>query len=324
MTKLIGRKFNVGIGKETTRGTAVAATYWLPHTELTLDEKVTQAVDESVYGVIEDSTDAAVVSKFMEGEISGHIADTSFGLILLSQFGADAVATVETGVYDHTFTVAQNAQHQSLTVAVSEPNATNLRFPLAVIDNTEIVVEVGEYAMFKSAFRANIGATAANSVSYSSENIFKPQECNAYIASDLSGLDAASAIPVKRVSVTSSQNIEDDQVVGSVSPADRLNKQFVVEGTIELIYDSRTYIDTILLGDLAKAIRVKLVSGTLIGAASYPTLTIDIAKAKLREVSKSISNNDIVRQTVSFKGHYSIADTSMVTAVLRNTKSGTY
>lgn len=324
MTKLIGRKFNVGIGKESSRGTAVAATYWLPHTELTLDEKVTQAVDESVYGVIEDSTNAVVVAKFMEGEISGLVADTSFGLILLSLFGADAVATVETGVYDHTYTVGQTAQHQSLTIAVSEPNATNLRFPLAVIDNVEISAEVGEYAMFKAAFRANIGSTDTNTVSYSAENVFKPQECNAYIATDLSGLGAASALPIKRVSVTISQNIEDDQVVGSVSPADRMNKQFVVEGTMELIYDSRTYIDTILLGDLAKAIRVKLVSGTLIGAASYPTLTIDIAKAKLREVSKSIGNNDIVRQTVSFKGHYSIADTSMVTAVLRNTKALVY
>ena len=86
----------------------------------------------------------------------------------------------------------------------------------------------------------------------------------------------------------------------------------------------RTYIDTIMVGDLAKAIRLKMVSATLIGAASYPTLTIDIAKAKLREVSKSIGNNDIVRQTVSFKGFYSISDTSMVTAVLRNTKSGVY
>lgn len=35
MAKIISDLVSVGIGKETTRGTAVAATYWLPWVNLT-------------------------------------------------------------------------------------------------------------------------------------------------------------------------------------------------------------------------------------------------------------------------------------------------
>jgi len=63
MSKFIGRKVAIGIGKESVRGTAVVPTFFTPHLELTLDEKITQAIDESTVSRIEDAVDAKVTER---------------------------------------------------------------------------------------------------------------------------------------------------------------------------------------------------------------------------------------------------------------------
>ena len=83
MTKIIGRKFSIGLGKETTRGTAVTSAYFIPKMELSIDDKVNVINDDSSIGVIEDAITSDITGKYSEGSISGRVYDKSFGLILL-------------------------------------------------------------------------------------------------------------------------------------------------------------------------------------------------------------------------------------------------
>jgi len=327
MAKIIGRRLSIGIAKEAVRGTALDPTYWLPKMELTQDDKIEQIVDESSVGVIEDAQNADVVLKSSDGELKGRINDTSFGLWILSALGTEAApALVETGVYDHAFSVSQSAQHPSLTVSVSEANAgVGLRFALSMVDSLEMNVELARYAEYTAKFRGNTSAVDSVTPSYTAENIFLPQHGELKLATSLAGLDAASAISIKKFTLTISKNLEDDQVIGNVNASDRLNKQFMVEGSMELLYEDRTFIDTLLVGDAARALRIRLTnSAVTIGATSNPRLTIELAKVKISEVARSQGNNDIIRQTVNFKGFYSLTDAKMITAVLRNTLSAAY
>lgn len=327
MAKFIGRKVNVGIGKETTRGTAVAPEFWLPKMELEIDDVIEQVINESSVGVIEDAENADIVLKKAEGSLTGRIDDTAFGLWLLATLGkvsAPSVVSGETSVYDHTFSVLQDAQHPSLTISVNDENGDR-QYPLGMVNSLELNIALGEFATYNVEFQANKSESATLTPSYSlTERVFLPQHGEVKFASDLSGLDSAPAINVKSVSLTISKNIEDDQVLGSVDPVDRLNKQFEVEGTIELLYTDRSYIDTILLGDLAQALRIRLTGTETIGNSSNPRLTIDLAKVKLNEVSRDLSNNEIVKQTLNFKSFYSLADAKSITAVLRNLRSTSY
>ena len=332
MSKFIGRKLNVGIGKESVRGTAVAASFWLPKMEFTQDDKITQAVNESSVGVIEDAEGADITLKSSEGELKGRVSDTHFGLIVLASLGSEAAPVLvggETIVYDHSFSVLETAQHPSLTVSIEEPNATGasgLRFALSVVDSLEVNIELGKYAEYTVAFRGNKNANATNTPSYATtENIFLPHHGEVKIATSLAGLDAASAISIKKATFSIAKNLEDDQVIGNIAVSDRLNKQFAVEGTIEILYEDRSYIDTILLGDLAKALRIRFTNTAVtLGVASNPRLTFDFAKVKFSEVAREQANNDIVRQTLTFKAFYSLTDAKMVTAVLRNLQSTAY
>ena len=328
MSKFIGRKFNIGIGKESVRATPVVASYWLPKVALDIDDKIEFAVNESSIGVIEDAVGQSVTKKYAEGSIEGLITDKGIGLLLMALFGTDTVGAVETGVKDHAFTVLQSAQHPSLTLSIVEANSNSgsgFAHALAMIDSLEITLEVGKFASYKASFRANAGADQADTVAFTAENIFKPQDCVFKMASALAGLSGASAINARKIVLTLKANTEDDDTIGSVASVDRLNKQFSVDGSVELVYNDRTFIDTDMLADLAQAIRLQAINTAVtIGSTSNPTLTFDLASAKIQEVARKIENNGIIMQTVKFKGYYSQTDSSMVTATLRNTVTSAY
>lgn len=60
--------------------------------------------------------------------------------------------------------------------------------------------------------------------------------------------------------------------------------------------------------------------GTLIGGVtSSPELEIDLAKVGFTEWSRTISTNEVVTQSLGFKGFYSLSDAKTIVARLINT-----
>ena len=325
----IGRKFSIGIGKETVRATPVAAAFWLPKMSLTLDDKINTVVDSASYGIIEDGQDQDITGKYSQGQIEGRITDISFGLILLATLGTETSQSVhagETTVYDHIFNVNESSQHPSLSISAVGPNeTTGLVYALGMIDTLDISLEIQKYATYKMGFRANANAAQANTVAFTSENAFTPKHGVVKFATNLAGLAAASAITLRKLTLNIKKNIEEDWTVGTIVAADRVNKQFTVEGTMEIVYTDRSYIDTIMIGDLNKAIRIAVVnSDVVVGSTANPTVQIDLAKTALSEVARKLDNDGAVTQTLKFKAFYSIADTKMLTVTLTNTRATAY
>ncbi|CCD89852.1 protein of unknown function [Bradyrhizobium sp. ORS 285] len=328
MAKFTGRQFVIGIGKESVRGTAVSAAYWLPDASLTIDDKIKAAKDETNVYAIEDGVGQEVAARYSEASIEGRITDQSFGAILMAAFGTDTKTTVggEASVYDHKFTVLQSAQHPSYSISAYSPNeAGGVVYPLGMLDSLDFTFDLEKYAMYKAVFKANKNQSQSNTVSFTSENAFRPQDITLKYAANLAGLGAGTAVQCKKIQVSIKKNTEDDQVLGSIDPVDRLNKQFGITGSFELFYTDRTMIDTIMLGDLAKAIQITVTNaGVTLGTSSNPTLTIRLAKVKLSEVARAQANNGIVKQTVKFQAFYSLSDTEMADITLRNTVSAAY
>jgi hypothetical protein len=322
MAKFIGRLADIGIAREGTRGTGESsADFWLPKMSLTLDDGIEQSIDESSLGVIEDSPDAVVVGRFAEGEIEGNVYDRSFGLILLSALGAVSTSgPAETSVYTHTFTVGQSAQHPAMTLFLDDPNQ-DYTYELAMLNQLDLDVQLGQHARYTAAFRSKVGETATLSPSYTVENVFLPQHASVRIASAVAGLGAATPLEVRSVQLTVAKNIEDDRVLGSLDATDILNKQISVEGTIELVFNNNTF-KTEMLADTAQAMRIRLTNtNVLIGTTLRPQITIDLARVKFGEFSKTYGSNDIVTASVSFKAFYSLAATSMIAVELVNTQA---
>jgi len=322
MSKFIGRKFNFGIGREVTRGTAVAAAFFLPTTEISFDEKVEQVKDDGTLGIIENQTDAKVVKKYAEGSLSSIVNDDSFGLVLNATFGSSAVTGPSDSAYTHTFSVLQTAQHSSLTISVDEPNAATtagLRFPLCMVDSLDVDFEVGQFPMFTMAFMSNVGAVATVTPSYTAPDNFKPQDGVVRIADTYANLATGTSYAVRKASLSFAKNVEDDHNIGSVTVTDRLNKQFQVSGSLEMVYNDREFPTNFLLADLTRAIQIKFTNtDKTIGASTNPSITFKIAKVKFHEVARSIGKDDIVMVTLEFEGYYSISDSKMCEAILVN------
>ncbi|MBI5071832.1 hypothetical protein HZB93_03010 [Candidatus Falkowbacteria bacterium] len=317
--KILGRRISLGIAKETVRGTAeTAATFYLPLLSKSYDEKIEQVVDESSIAVIEDSVDAKIIKKFAAGDFECNIGDKSFGLLLLSLLGTVASAVKETTAYNHTFSLAQTAQHQALTMFVDDPNVQDYKYPLGMVESLEINLETGKFATFKIGVKSKKGATATLTPSYTAENNFLAQHAVFKIATNLAGLTAASPVSIKKITLKFSPKLEDDVVLGNVEPADFNNTEFSVDGSVELTYDDATFI-TALTGDTAKAMRLDMINTDItIGATSNPELKIDFAKVKFQEVARKMDNKSIITQTLKFKAFYSMTDSQLLAIVLTN------
>ena len=325
MAKGIGKLFQIGIAKESTRGTAVSsASYWLAFSDVSPEEKWENAVDVQAYGVIEDSVSETRVKNWMEGAISAPISDQSFVLLLLSLLGTDTVTTHggESVVYDHALTVAQNAQHPSLTIFVHDPIAAqDYSHALGVVHKIDINYALKDFVNFSASIMGQQGAQKSTfSPSQSVENRFVPQHLTFKTASNLSGLSGATPIAIKSLKLTIDDSIESQDVLGSSSPADFLNKEFKIEGTIEAIWQNETDFKANAIANTPQALRLDLInSGITLGSAAHPEIKIDLAKVYFTDFGRPIKTKDIVYQTLKFKAVYSVSDTQMVKITCTNT-----
>lgn len=161
--KYSGDLVEIGIGKEAVRGTAIAPSFGWKWTALSVVDKTIMSVDEGRRGIIEDSLNSYVAGTYAEGDLEGPVRDQLIGLVLLAMFGTADDSTVETGVYDHVFSVSESNTHPSLTINKREPNAAYDNV-LAMLDSFELTCVPDAINMFKAGFRAKARAATAGVV----------------------------------------------------------------------------------------------------------------------------------------------------------------
>ncbi len=323
MSKGIGRIFSIGVAKETVRGTVeAAASYWLPFSEAIMEDKTEKVMVDQSFGVIEDSVGSELTKQWAEVSFKSIITDAVFPLILKAAFGtsASALHSGETTVYDHTITVNESAQHQSLSLFLNDPVSTNdYKHALGCLENLEIKISPAALVEYSASFKAKKGTSATLTPAQTVENRFHAKHAIFKVAANLAGLTAASAMNIRNLTLKVSKNLEDDDALGSLDPVDFLNKQLVIEGTLEAVWQTEADFKTAYLANTNKALRIDLKNTDItLGSAANPEVQIDLAKVTFKELSRPIKINDTVMQQLSFKAHYSTSDTKMVTVLCTN------
>lgn len=328
MTRVIGRLTKLGLGRETTRGTSVAPTFWIPVLDLGFDDKFDLKDNESGFGNLANIQDSRIVKQWGEGDYSGKIYDRSVGLELIALFGAvpTAVQRAATGVYDNTYAMLQTNQHISLTAVVAEANQ-NARYPLAVINSWKLDAEVGDYVKRTVNLMSKKGVTGSDTPAYINENEFTAKDIVVKFAAagavDAT-LDSATAVKLRSVSLEINKNADGLQVVGSNDLDDIVNKSVEVTGEFEMYYDDRTY-QTLAQAGTHQAMRIEMLdTSTLFGTGNLhsPALRFTMREVALEFPERNFDNNDIMTLKISFRAMLNLTAGSIVEARLTNLING--
>ena len=320
MATQIGRLINVGIAKEDSRGTAEAsASFWVPKVDFDFNPRADYAIDNSGLGVIDGRSDAEVVEKLGEGSFGGIAYDKSFGLILAVCIGTWSTSAddPEADVHTHTITRLNSNQHPSLTIFHDDEN-TDEKFALAMINSLTINCALKDFVKYSAGFMSKVGTSTSSTPSYSAENHFLAQHVEVKFADAIADLSEASAVSVRGLNLTINKNVEDWQNLGSVDPADIVNKAFTLNGDLETIFDDETYRDYVLDGTQKACLITIENTDVTIGTASHPKLTITLAPMNFRDWGKATDQDGITSQTVAFDGNFNLSDAKTVSMELIN------
>ena len=303
------------------------STYWPAWDgELVFDEQRKLVKDQSTYGIIEDSMGEQIVMTSSEGTLKGHVTGTSFGLLLLSVLGAQSAATHsgETVVYDNTFTVLESAQHPSLSFYIHDASVQDYKYTNGMVSKLEIDYELEKFCAFSATLLAQKGATAsAYSPSVTQENRFAAPYGTLKVASAVSGLSGATAIPMKSMKITIDADVKPFMASGSAAPADFFNQEFKVTGTIEAVFRNEADFKTAFLAGTPQALLLSLVNTAVtLGSATNPACLITLDQVYFEKLAVKRSQKDLIYQTVSFSATYDLANTEMINVVLTNLVNG--
>lgn len=317
--KYIWRQINIGFWIETARWTKVAVAHRQPKTDLSIDEKTEVIQDESSIGVITDSRDSFVAKKRAEGEFSSNVETNWIWYLLYALLGSVSSAVDSTWAYKHTFELLETNTSPSLTTWIDDPVLWGLSFPLTMIESFTLTAEEWALAVFTVAIKAKNWESVTHSVSYTPDNKLLSRHSIFKVAANLAGLSSAEAVCLKSFEITFTKNLEDDYCLGSQTPQDFVNKQFQIEGSFTALFTDATF-RAIQLAWTKKAISFELKdTSTTIGASSNPSLKFTLPLVSFTEFSKTQGNDEVVIQTLTFKGLYSNTDWESIEAELVNT-----
>lgn len=319
MAKVIGRTGAVGIGVESTQGTSVAPSYWVPVQSYSFDDKVEYVKNDSAMGRIEEYNDADIVKLWGEGEYSGKIFLNSVGAELVGVFG-QSPTSAERGssdVYDHTYALLNSSDHKSLTIGYDD-TIRDVRYPFAMVNTWSLEVAVDDYVKRTVAYISKKSASATNSPAFTNEVEFIPSQIAFKLASSASGLTAASAINVTAINLEINKNAEALFALGSNEPEDIINKQFSVTGSIELYFESTTQRDYVF-ANTHRAMRIDMTDTTTdLGSGHNPQLRFDLNEVVFEEFELGWDANDPLKQTLNFEAVYNLTDGALMSARLTN------
>ncbi len=227
--------------------------------------------------------------------------------------------TAGDGSHEHTFTIEDNNAHPSLTVTTVDP-VGQWHYPLTVVNSLGLNAEAGGDVKITAGMKGKKQAQAQGvEAQYSDEEAFAVTDMKVMLGDTLEGLDMAEKICVQTFDMTITKESEDINCISSKDPVDFMDKSITIEGSMEMYRTDDTYKD-IAFNDIAKSMRVSIVNQGVDLGGAHPELVIDLAKVKFTDWSEAVALNDLIKQTVSFKAHYSIKDKKAIEVVLVNTQ----
>jgi hypothetical protein len=187
MAKTGGPQVELGIGIETTAGTAVAAADYLKWDTLSFQSMSDKVMLNSARGIRNKASNSTIINQYGKGSIeffpSTDILPYILGLLLGTRNSATHAG--ESTVYDHTFTVQNsNASMKTATFYVAQGGVQTEKYTNCVVDSFDLTVEK-DLIKAKIGVLGNFPTTGSISSSYTQDTLLARNDMVAYFGSTL-------------------------------------------------------------------------------------------------------------------------------------------
>lgn len=303
-TVVIGRKTAVGIGLETTKGTAVEPAYFFPHLEGAFKDVSEIKTNESAYGNISKYNSVDVMSLAGEGSVKGKLFIKSLYYWLALVFGqkpATSNITDDTTAKKHSFTLLNENTHLSSTISIK--NAIDAKqFSYAMLESAKFEWSPDDYPTVELNFVSKKSVDKQQSeiiVGYIDDAEFLPRHGYVKIADSLSGLASDTTTQVLRsFSIEFKKNLVKDMLKGDV--ADIFNMAFEVSGSLERTFTDKDYRNKALNGE-NMAMEIGFIDDKNKAGTETPTsLKFTMPKVAFNSYEQSDSLDEVSTESVDF------------------------
>ncbi|WP_225623772.1 phage tail tube protein [Rhodococcus rhodochrous] len=305
----IGRRDAVGLGIETTPGTAVAPQVWLRWLDQPLNPRTEVLENESAMGVVDRVNDSEVASAWVEGTLGGKVTDSGVGYLLLGIFGEVSTGTVSSGIYPHTFAVNQSSIPKTLTIAQSGPAGAK-RHSYGTVDTFELTAEEKGWVQVSCAVKARTGVSSTETPAIAPEKEFTSKNIVLKLAATVGNLSGAAPVKARSLTLTIERPSEQFDALGTNNEPEFDRGTFEARGEFVVRHTTDQH-ETDMLANTVKALSIALTNDTT-------SLTFTASKVRFREIDTDRSRDNVVTQTVQFFCEFDTATNKSIDAVLRN------
>jgi len=305
---LFGENINLGVGLESTRGTAVAPQAFIPArvpTGIKVENEKTTIKETK--GSRINSQGSTISSTRVEGDLEFNVRNNSVGYLLKSLLGSVTTTSPETDVYEHDFEVdASNPQNPSLTLALSQLGKQDYETSLAVVSSMEFTIPADDMLYAVASFIAKEQAEHSDYSVAFADNDYKFDHYHATIkiADSVSDLANASGECLNELSLSITNNARPRLCLSSKVPTDIIGLVFDINGSFSKDYIDKTFYDVYKSGAY-KAMEITLENTDVtIGSSSHPKISFVLPKVSFESYDRDLAIDEIAKETIGFQAHF--------------------
>jgi len=326
MARVGGTEVNVGLGIESTAGTAVAATVFPQWTEFSLQAISEKALFNSQRGVRNMASNSMIRRRYSEGSMSC-IANTEnapylFGLAL----GSVSSGSITDSAYTHTITVQNaHASMKTATVLLEQGGEVTERFANVVMNSLNFEVS-DNYATMTAEMIGGFPDTGTVTESFTTNDEFAYHQMSAKFGTSISNANGNSATPIKSFALNINNNVLLDEAFlsGANTPTAGgfIAGRMQITGSYSLQFDGLAELNKYKANTL-NSMEVTF-TGSLIGSTSAHQIIFEVADMVLTAPPKEISLDGIIILTQEFEVSFDATDSELTVKVINDDNGDDY
>lgn len=322
-----GHKPYIGVGIESSAGTAVVASKYLPHVTCSIRGIQEVLFDEAAKGVRDSKWGAIAGPRRGEGDIEIYVDVENAPYLLYPALGeiSSTAAAGETAVYEHTITRKADNPPKTLTIVYYDGVDTR-KYTYATINTLELSVADG-IATISVNILSKFPSTGTGTQAITEERILAFKDYTIKFGSGATGTaalaaaEAADATPLKGLNLKINNNAEAQYLSGDNSPVQVSIARFEVDGDYTLFYEDTTdrdHYETLLNGSDPVRAMIITFSGDSIGSAETEELKINIPSFALTDRGVDTAVAGFITENPSFAAKYDPTEAKTIEIVVTN------